>query len=122
MAINYSFSQKNDILIVEASGEDDGLKEVMDYVQAIIREGIRLNCTKIICDERNLVYKLSTSETFDLAKNTAFAAPKISRTAIVTRPEFKEIIEFWETVAQNRGLIIQVFFTIEDALEWQMKK
>jgi hypothetical protein len=118
MAINYQFTVKDDILIVEASGEDDGLEEVMAYAKAIINEGIKHQCTKIICDERNLIYRLSTSETYELAKNTAFAAPKIASTAVVTHPEFKEIIEFWETVAFNRGLNIKVFFTIEDAMQW----
>lgn len=118
MAINYHFTVKHDILIVEASGEDDGLEDVMTYAKAIINEGIKHQCTKIICDERNLIYRLSTSETYELAKNTAFAAPKIARTAIITRPDFKEIIEFWETVALNRGLNIKIFFNIKEATKW----
>lgn len=118
MAIQYKFTTKDDILIVETSGEDDGLQEVLDYAEAIIEEGIRQNCTKIICDERKLIYRLSMSDTFELAKNTSLAAPKIVSTAIITLPEFKEIIEFWETVALNRGLNIKVFFSLEDALNW----
>ncbi len=41
MAINYQFKVDNDILSVEASGEDDGFQQVLDYAKAIIGEAMK---------------------------------------------------------------------------------
>lgn len=118
MAIKYSFKVDHEILMVKASGKDGSLEEAQDYAKAIIDAAIKSNCTKVLCDESELVYTLSASETYELAQTTAFDAPKIARTAIITLPEYKEIVEFWETVALNRGLLIRVFFNIESAKKW----
>lgn len=118
MAIKTEFEVDHDLLIVTASGEDDSLEEVQAYARKIIETAIENNCSKIICDERNLIYLLSVSDTYELAKDTAFVAPKIAHTAIITLPEYKEIVEFWEMVALNRGLSIKVFYDKASALKW----
>jgi hypothetical protein len=118
MAIKYKFAVNGDVLTVVASGYDEGLAEVKAYAKAIIDTAVKNHCHKILCNEQNLAYQLSLTDTYDLAKTTAFAAPKIAKTAILTRPEYEEIIRFWETVALNRGLNIQKFFEEKDALTW----
>jgi hypothetical protein len=56
MAIEYTFSDEGDLLIVTASGFDENLEKVQEYGLAFIQEVIRGNYTAVLCDEIRLEY------------------------------------------------------------------
>jgi hypothetical protein len=41
--------------------------------------------------------------------------------AVVTNEENEEDAQFWEDVASNRGVVVQVFYTLEEARQWLSK-
>ena len=118
MAITYTFRVNDDLLIVEASGFDEGLSDVMAYGDAVIEAANASSVTRVLCDERNLEYRLDTVDTYKSAEYIAEHAPRIARIAIVTALEQSEEIDFWETVMVNRGMTIRVFTNLEDARTW----
>jgi len=118
MAINVNFEKEKDLLKVIASGTDESMQEVKEYAMNIIKQARSFQCTRILCDERDLVYKLSVSETFDYAKYLADHAPRIGKVAIVCHPDLIDDAEFWENVTVNRGLAVKAFISMNIAENW----
>jgi hypothetical protein len=118
MAIKYSFSQEDDLLIVRTRGFDESLAEVRDYNRAVKKEAERLGCTKILADERELEYRLSVIETYQLAEDLADLVDAFQKIALVTHTNNREAADFWENVAANRGARVKVFYTIDLARSW----
>jgi len=106
------------LLRVTATGRDDSLAEVMAYAQAVIENAVTKACTRILCDERRMVYALDTVDTFKLAEFTAAHAPRVAKVALVPPPLQVQDAQFWETVVKNRGLRVRIFPTVELAEAW----
>ena len=118
MAIRYTMAVDGGVLLVISSGCDDTLEEVMAYGLAIIAECQAKRVVKVLCDERELRYRLSTCDTFALATFLAEHVPLVSRVAVVCNPEGVPDAEFWENVAVNRGLTVRVFMERAEAETW----
>lgn len=121
MAIKFSFKWEEPVLHVNASGKDDDLEDVLRYSTSVIEQALLLHTHKILCDERNLEYTLSTLDTYDLAEYASQAFTMGARIAIVCKPDGLKDGKFYETVASNRGLIVFVTSDIEQAKSWLMK-
>ena len=121
MSIKYNIENKENYLLVEASGFDESLEEVMQYGAAIIQKAVKLNTTRVLCDERELEYRLNTIDTFKSAEFIAEQAPSIARLGLVCNPKNFEDADFWENVAVNRGLKIKFFTDLEEAKHWVME-
>jgi hypothetical protein len=118
MGIHYDWHVDGDTLFVTASGQDDGPEEVMAYAQAVIQLGIKHGVRRVLCDERNLQYRLGTLGIFDAAEYVAKIAPRIARAALVCAPGSAKDGRFWETVVVNRGLQVRVETDYDKALSW----
>ena len=118
MSIRYSFRVEGDTLFADASGRDENLEEVQAYGLAVIEQALLHRSTHILCDERNLVYQLTTMDTFAAAEFIAQRAPHIARIALVCAPQFYADANFWENVAVNRGLSVCAFKDMERAKAW----
>jgi len=118
MAIQYTFDQEEDLLIVRTRGVDKSLLETSDYNRAVKQEAERRGCTRILADERELEYRLSVIETYQLAEDLVELVESLSKIAVVTHANNQEAAEFWENVAANRGVRARVFYHIEQAREW----
>ena len=118
MSIQYSMTAKENLLLVEASGFDESLEEVEQYGMAIIRACQENKCTRVLCDELALEYRLSTFDTFESASFIARHAPHVGSIAIVCNETFIKDAQFWETVAVNRGLTVRAFKELEQARQW----
>lgn len=118
MTIRYTLTGDGPLLRVKASGEDDSLEEVQSYGLAVIEAASTGGHTRILCDERELVYRLATFDTYEAARLIAGLAPTVGRTALVCNPACVEDARFWETVAVNRGLTVRVFQDPAAAEAW----
>ncbi len=118
MAIQWHSSFHDGVLYVETKGFDESLEEVVRYNQAILQEGLDNNAQKVLCDERQLEYRLPLIDTFELAEDLAKNVPYSIQIAMVTHPLNEQMILFWETVALNRGLNVKVFFDPKEAALW----
>ncbi len=119
MAIKFNMRKfKKDILVVKTKGYDENLAEVRNYNEVVKAEAERLKCDKVLCDERELEYRLSIPETYELANSLSEAIKDFKKIAIVTNKGNQEAAEFWETVAINRGVVAQVFYDFIEAKKW----
>ncbi len=121
MTITFQAESNDGLLVVTASGQDDNPQQVIAYGSAVIDLAIQHQASRILCDERNLEYRLGTIDTFQAAEAIAARAPKVGRAAIVCRPSNFEDGKFWETVAVNRGLAVRFFIDIDKARVWVLK-
>ncbi len=118
MAIQHTIMADRHLLRARAWGFDENLQQVQAYGMAVLTGAIENQCTQIICDETELVYTLSTLDTFELAQLVSRLAPRVGRVAIVVNPKQIRDARFWETVAVNRGASVRVFPTTDAAEEW----
>lgn len=119
MAIQYTLiAEEGRLLLVKASGFDESLEEVKQYGLAIVQICKAENYTRVLCDERDLEYRLGTLDTFESAEFLARQAPRLAKIAIVCNEKFTADGHFWETVAVNRGLTVRFFKDMESARQW----
>jgi hypothetical protein len=118
MAIYYTFKDDLDLLLVETSGFDESLEEVEGYGLAVVQCCMERKYSRVLCDERNLEYRLGTLDTFASAEFMSRQVPKLAKIAIVCNEKFIVDGHFWETVAVNRGLTVRVFKDMESARQW----
>jgi hypothetical protein len=118
MAIHYTITPQDLLLRVRASGFDENLEEVMSYAQAVIDAAIANESKFILCDERELEYRLSTFDIYELAINAAAYSKYVVKIAIVVSENASQDARFYETVTVNRGLMVRIMTTIEEAEKW----
>ncbi len=118
MAIDFTACKKGDTLLVHAHGFDESLEQVEQYGMSIIAAALEQGAAQVLCDERELEYRLGTLDTYDAAAHIAAHAPAVCKVAIVCRPADIADAKFWETVAVNRGLTVRIFKEITDAYIW----
>ncbi|MFZ5879354.1 MAG: hypothetical protein ACOY0R_08280 [Chloroflexota bacterium] len=118
MSIRYTLKAEGNLLLVEASGFDESLAEVQAYGQAIIEACLAADCSRVLCNETGLEYRLGTIENFQSAEGIAARIHKTVKVAIVCNPKFKADAYFWETVAVNRGMMVRFFQELDTARRW----
>lgn len=118
MAIHFATTVQGDTLFVKASGYDESLAEVEQYGLAVITECLKHGVTRVLCDERELEYRLNTFDTYEAAGVVAEHAPHVARVAIVCQPRMLPDALGWETFAVNRGLTVRVFDDLDEARNW----
>lgn len=67
MNIHWQARIGGDLLIVEASGVDDDLADVQAHGMAVIAEARRTGVRRVLCDERQLRYRLGLGDTWAAA-------------------------------------------------------
>ena len=118
MAINFDHKFVNDYLLVTASGKDESLQQVYEYQKAIVEIAVSNNCKKMLCDERNLIYNISISETYQTAKNPPEQIWKLIKIAIVCSPEFIREAKAMETFVINQGMRFFATDVFTEAENW----
>jgi hypothetical protein len=121
MAISYTMTVDDGVLIVKTSGFDESLAEVEQYGMAIIRETLKTGVRKVLCNELDLQYRLVTFDTFAAAEFIVENAPEIAasgRVAIVCNPRDIDDAVFFENVVVNRGMTLRVFKDTATARTW----
>lgn len=110
-----SFQQEAGYLIVEASGDwtaPNAEAAIAEAHAEMTRRGLWL----MFLDARGVSEPDFEVTRFITGKRWAEAFDNRFRTACWSRPE--NYTGFGETVAQNRGAIVKVFFERGDALKW----
>ncbi len=122
MAIDYSFTHEDNLLVVQASGFDESLAQVQNYGLAIIQACLEGGYTRVLCDETGLEYRLGTLDTFEAAEFIAGQAARVGKIAVVCNAQAIGDAAFWEDVVVNRDLTARVFNDVEVARRWLASK
>lgn len=88
-------------------------KEMLEKLTSIIKE---INASNCIMDLRKLELKVGIAEVY-------FFIPKLNdllskNIALLVNNDEKEFFDFFETAANNRGLNIKHFCSVDKASEW----
>jgi hypothetical protein len=128
MSIQQTMHFESGLLSVDASGEfslDDAKQAFLEMLRAVVQH----MAEKVLLDGRNVTGRPEDMERFYYGEFVAGENQRIvvehkivPRFAYVLHEPLRDKTRLGETVAVNRGMIIKVFGTSEDALEWLNKK
>ena len=115
------------LLRVDASG-DFSLEDAKQAFLEVLEAVVQYKAEKILLDGRNVKGKPKDMERFYYGEFAARETRRIvvehkivPRFAYVLHEPLRDPARLGETVAVNRGMIIKVFETPEDAIEWLNK-
>jgi hypothetical protein len=116
-----SSSLETGYLLIKISGSIADLEEMKLLTRQIYDEVMKYGSKKVVVDQTenqpldSLVSQIELVEFYSEEFPTEIRHLKI---AIVTDSKNKRIAGFWETYAFNRGYPFQVFYSMDDALEF----
>lgn len=118
MSLDYTFEVEGDLLIVRTSGYDDDINEAVAYGEAIIKNCVEKQCSRLLVDESGVTDVLDIVSQYQMVQRLRPLIPYQLSVAIVANPEHYQDTSFGSMVAENRGINVRVFTAIEDAMEW----
>lgn len=118
MAIKSEISLEKDYLFVKASGTDESMDELNNYLKKILEAALLHDMYSVLCDESELKYEIVTLDMLQLAEILADVVTKETRVAIVCHEKYLNKGKYFETVASNRGVTIKITEDIEEAKAW----
>ena len=124
MSIQQNMHFQSGLLSIDASGEfslEDAKQAFLELLEAVVQ----YKAEKILFDGRNVKGKPEDMERFYYGEFAARETHRIvvehkivPRFAYVMHEPLRDTTRLGETVAVNRGMIVKVFETPEDAIEW----
>lgn len=121
MALEYTSKIDGDLLSVTTRGYDSSVDEAVAYGESIIRLCVENQCNKVIIDESELTGVLDKVKTYEMVQRLLSLIPYHLRIAYVINPDYEENVSFGVLVAENRGIQVKAFLSIEPAREWVMQ-
>ena len=128
MSIRQNMHVQSGLLNVVSSGVfslEDAKKAFLEMLDAVVRH----KAEKILLDGRNVHGSPKDMERFYYGEFAATETHRIvvehnihPRFAYVIHEPLRDPARFGETVAVNRGMILKVFETLQDATEWLNKE
>ena len=126
--MSHTILYNSDMHIIESTFQE-GL--TFSEVKEFISEGVRIakekDCALFLTDYRKATLKLSTLEIYEVPKlmQETFASTGLNirriRRAVVAAKDLKDYL-FYETVTINRGQNAKVFYDIDEAKKWLLRK
>ena len=124
MSIRQQMRFESGLLKVEASGEFS-LEETQRAFMEMLRAVAQYQGEKVLLDGRNVKGEPREFERFLYGEFAAQATRKLTYEhgifpwfAYVVHEPLLDPDRYGETVARNRGMMIKVFETLEEAMEW----
>ena len=118
MSINFAMSDEDKYLKVVSVGECENLDQLKEYVLAIHNATVSSGKKRVLVDETQLEYKLSTLDSYSSGCFASSIDPKPKMIAVICKPEGWNDTKFWENVAVNRGVPVKVFRDQDSAEKW----
>ena len=126
--MSHTIIYNSDMHIIESTFQE-GL--TFSEVKEFISEGVRIakekDCALFLTDYREATLKLSTLEIYEVPKlmQDTFASTGLNirriRRAVIAAKDLKDYL-FYETVTINRGQNAKVFYDIDEAKTWLLRK
>ncbi|MCU1289525.1 MAG: hypothetical protein JWN60_1754 [Acidobacteria bacterium] len=110
------FEDRGEYLYAFVGGETLTPEIAEQYWEEIARERVNLKKIKILI-EKDFVQSVSLAEMYEMGVNLS-SNFKGKRIAFLDRRGNDEVNEFGQMVAQNQGVKMKVFKSIEDAEKW----
>lgn len=122
MSYQVAVAEKPGYLHVTVTGANT-LENVMLYMQDIQRECEQRGIKHVLIEENLKGRRLETWDIYQIASSRSVSAPGLFETvAYVDVNAEGELMKFAETVANNRGMPMNVFSTVAEAETWLKSK
>jgi hypothetical protein len=123
MDIKITSQKRKEYLYSKSSGVLNTADDWIKTDALIAAEIINHNANKILVDQQEIIFPKSDSilKTLLAIKSYSDNFPINARKwkiAVVLKPEYKELGRFWETACSNRGYYWNVFYNLNDAIEY----
>jgi len=118
MAIRYQVEQQYNYVLVKTSGSQKSREEAAAYKTAVVRTAGEYSVSSLLCDERELEYRMALFDTFELASAVWEYAPCVERVAVVCSEEDAPERTRYQSLIAAGGLQMKVTADMEDALSW----
>lgn len=124
MAIQYTTEQKNGYLLIRAEGVTDDPNELINYVDALLKEAESRKSDKFLLDHRDLRFERQNLGTYDVAVRCVDKLNKnrTLKVAMLSRPERLPFAKVYETIALTGQVQIRVFDKMTMAIAWLTAK
>ena len=118
MGANVSWRQEDGIILVQEHGEVTE-QDFARSVDEIRRLSMERECPRVLADTTRQTTPTSASSLYERGAHVATQLQVLDlRLAILVEDRLREPHEFFENVAVNRGLKVQVFRDETAALDW----
>ena len=95
------------------------MENVLGYLKDLLRESEERRCYNVLIEERLEGRRLETWDVYQIASDSSTFARGLFRTiAYVDVNASGELMKFAETVANNRGVPMNLFRTVSEAEAW----
>ena len=118
MSLDYTFKVEGEQLLVTTRGFDDDINEAVSYGEAIIGSCLENKCSRILVDESEVTSVLDHVSQYEMVQRLKSLIPYDLSIALVASREHYQDTSFGGMVAENRGVNIRIFTSVETALEW----
>jgi hypothetical protein len=118
MSYKLEITQKPTYLHAVVTGANT-MENVIGYLKEIVRECEARQCFNVLVEERLTGRRLETWDVYQIASDSATIARGVLRkVAYVDVNAGGDLMKFAETVANNRGVPINLFATVAEAEAW----
>ena len=108
---------KDGYLHIEVAGPFDSVK-AKEFIRQMLETSSQHTLSRILVDIRKVEGPIPTMARFELARFLAAEKPVPVRLAVLESRGQVPNNKFFENVADNRGAIVKVTTSLEEALEW----
>ena len=116
--LDYKIDVNGDLLLVTTAGYDDNVDEAVAYYESLISICVDNQCRRILIDESLMTSVLDKVSQYQMVQRLVSHVPYDLAIAFVFNPEHFEETSFGVLVAENRGINVRAFTTLEEASEW----
>ena len=120
MAYTLKIRKQGTYLHMIAEG-DSTAEDVAGYLSEGLKKCIELRCPNVLIEENLKGPSLSIFEVYEIVTKICWQAASVARHVayVDTNPESKkEVNQFAETTAVNRGVNVKLFETVAEAENW----
>ena len=122
MSFEMTLTEKPGYLHAVVTGQNT-LENVMLYLQELHQECAARGINRVLIEERLTGRRLETWDVYQIAaEGSQKGAGKFEAVAYVDVNASGELMKFAETVANNRGIPMNLFSNVADAEAWLKKK
>jgi hypothetical protein len=115
-------TEKRGYLHVVVTGQNT-LENVELYLRELNRECAARGVTRVLIEENLTGRRLETWDVYQIASQGSIGGSGMFEAlAYVDHNAYGDLMRFAETVANNRGIPLNVFATVEEAEAWLQKK
>ena len=116
--LDYKIDVNGDLLNVTTTGYDENVDEAVAYCESLISVCVDNQCRRVLIDESRVTSVLDKVGQYEMVQRLVSQVPHDLTIAFVVNPAHFEETSFGVLVAENRGINVRVFTTIEQASEW----